>query len=85
MKAVLILIVSVGASQANLDLGGNSLEVRQIEFSNVVACERAAEKLSRAGRSGSDWAKTFAVDTARVTGNGPYLALPSVIAECVEF
>ncbi len=87
MKAVLILIVSVASSQANVDLGDSSLEVRQIEFSNIAACERAAEKLTHAGRAGSDWAKTFAV-TAQ-SGQGGlrrdfFLSVPYLIAECVE-
>ena len=84
MKAVLILIVSVASSQANVDLGDSSLEVRQIEFSNIAACERAAEKLTHAGRAGSDWAKNFAVNNQKGQGRALFLALPSVIAECVE-
>jgi hypothetical protein len=62
MKALLILIVTVGTSQANVDAVDSSLDVRQIEFASIQSCERAAARLNGSGRSTSDWAKTFARD-----------------------
>ena len=50
MKALLILIVTVGTSQANVDTVDSSLDVRQIEFESITACEQAASRLTHAGR-----------------------------------
>ena len=79
MKALMILIVSVGTSQASLNGVDTSLEVRQIEFSSLAACERAADKMTHAGRSTSDWAKTFSVHQ-----RGLFLSPPTIVAECVK-
>ena len=90
MKALLILIVTVGTSQANVDSVDSSLDVRQIEFASIQSCERAAARLAGAGRSNSDWAKTFArSSTTNRSGSllgGPslFVSPPTVIAECVE-
>ena len=90
MKALLILIVTVGTSQANIDPVDSSLDVREIEFANVAACERAAERLTNAGRSTSDWAKTFALTSpTSTTRNGLsrrdlFVSPPVIVAECVE-
>ncbi len=90
MKALLILIVTVGTSQANVDAVDSSLDVRQIEFASIQSCERAAARLTSAGRSTSDWAKTFATTSTSVQGrslqNGQplFISPPTVIAECVE-
>ena len=84
MKALLILIVTVGTSQANVDPLSTDLQVREIEFSTIQACERAATRLTKAGRSTSDWAKTFAVEAPSSTSRRLFLAPPTVIAECVE-
>jgi hypothetical protein len=90
MKALLILIVTVGTSQASVDAIDSSLDVRQIEFASVQSCERAAARLNNAGRSTSDWAKTFAITSPTSTvrnlrGSQPlFVAPPTVIAECVE-
>ncbi len=58
MKAILILIVTVG-SQANVGAVDSSLNIRQIEFASIQSCERAAARLNSAGRRTSDYAKTF--------------------------
>ena len=58
MKAILILIVTVG-SQGNIDRVDSSMEVQQIGFASLQACERAAARLNSAGRRTSDYAKTF--------------------------
>ncbi len=87
MKALLILIVTVGTSQANVDVVDSKLDVRQIEFASISSCERAAARLNNAGRSTSDWAKTFALASSTVgPGGGPdlFVSPPTVIAECVE-
>ena len=63
MKALLILIVTVGTSQGNVQEVDTSLDVRQIEFASVQSCERAAARLTGSGRSTSDWAKTFALSS----------------------
>jgi hypothetical protein len=90
MKALLILIVTVGTSQANVDAVDSSLDVRQIEFASIQSCERAASRLNNAGRSTSDWAKTFALaspttDTRSVlSGRSLSVSPPTVIAECLE-
>ena len=91
MKALLILIVTVGTSQANVETTvDSSLDVRQIEFASLHACERAAARLTSAARSNSDWAKTFGTTSTSVVGRGLsnsqplFVAPPTVIAECVE-
>jgi hypothetical protein len=83
MKALLILIVTVGTSQASVDAVDSKLDVRQIEFASMSSCEQAATRLSNAGRSTSDWAKTFAVASSNV-GPDLFVSPPTVIAECVE-
>lgn len=86
MKALLILIVTVGTSQANVDPLSTDLQVQQIEFSSIQACERAATRLTNAGRSTSDWAKTFAIEYPRdgLRRSQLFVAPPTVLAECVE-
>ncbi len=87
MKALLILIVTVGTSQANIDAVDSSLDVRQIEFASLQSCERAAARLNGSGRSTSDWAKTFArTSQGRGGQNGQslFVSPPTVIAECIE-
>lgn len=90
MKALLILIVTVGTSQANVDAVDSSLDVRQIEFASLQSCERAAARLSNAGRATSDWAKTFALASPTATvrnlqgSRNLFVSPPTVIAECVE-
>ncbi len=87
MKALLILIVTVGTSQANVEAVDSSLDVRQIEFASIQSCERAASRLNNAGRSNSNWAKTFAQTSDGVSplfGPDLFVSPPTVIAECVE-
>ena len=90
MKALLILIVTVGTSQANVDAVDSQLDVRQIEFASIQSCERAAARLNGSGRSTSDWAKTFARTSTSVNGrslqNGQslFVSPPTIVAECVE-
>ncbi len=81
MKAILILIVTVG-SQGNIDRVDSSLGVQQIEFASLQACERAAARLNSAGRRTSDYAKTFG--TRRSLSGGLFVSPPIVIAECLE-
>lgn len=90
MKALLILIVTVGTAQANIDPVDSSLDVREIEFANIAACERAAERLTNAGRATSDWAKTFALANPTATtrnglsGRNLFVSPPVIVAQCVE-
>ena len=81
MKAILILILTVG-SQGNIDRIDSSMEVRQIEFASLQACERAAARLNSAGRRSSDYAKTFG--NTRSLSGGLFVSPPIVIAECIE-
>jgi hypothetical protein len=84
MKALLILIVTVGTSHANLDSVDSSLDVRQIEFASIQSCERAAARLNNGGRSTSDWAKTYARTSPGRSGQSLFVSPPTMIAECVE-
>jgi hypothetical protein len=84
MKALLILIVTVGTSQANVDAVDSSLDVRQIEFASIQSCERAAARLNNGGRSTSDWAKTYARTSPGRSGQSLFVSPPTMIAECVE-
>lgn len=90
MKALLILIVTVGTSQSNVQEVDTSLDVRQIEFASVQSCERAAARLASAGRSTSDWAKTFALSSPTspsrsLSGSrNLFVSPPTIVAECVE-
>jgi hypothetical protein len=87
MKALLILIVTVGTSQANIEAVDSSLDVRQIEFASIQSCEQAASRLTNAGQSNSNWAKTFAQSSSRIGplgGPSLFVSPPNVIAECVE-
>ena len=90
MKALLILIVTVGTSQANVDTVDSQLDVRQIEFASLQSCERAAGRLMHTGRTTSDWAKTFATTSTSFNGRSLsagqplFVSPPTVIAECVE-
>jgi hypothetical protein len=81
MKAILILIVTVG-SQGNVDRVDSSLNIQQIEFESLRSCERAAARLNSAGRRTSDYAKTFG--TRRSLSGGLFVSPPTVIAECLE-
>ena len=81
MKAILILILTVG-SQGDLDRADSALNVREIPFASLQACERAADRLTRSGRRASDYAKTFST-TGSLSG-GLFVSPPVVIAECVE-
>ena len=81
MKAILILTVTVG-SQGNLDRVDSSMDVQQIEFASIQACERAAARLNSSGRRAGDYAKTFG--TTRSLSGGLFVSPPTVIAECIE-
>ncbi len=80
MKAILVLIVVVG-SLGGGDYADQRVEVREIEFSSIDACRKAAVQLASAGTSASDRARIFDVErsSGRVQVPGPV-----VIAECVE-
>jgi nucleoid-associated protein YejK len=85
MKALLILIVTVGTSQTHhLDSVDSSLDVRQIEFASIQSCERAAARLNNGGWSTSDWAKTYARTSPGRSGQSVFVSPPTMIAECVE-
>ena len=87
MKALLILIVTVGTSQASIDTVDSKLDVRQIEFASMSSCEQAAARLNNAGQSTVNWSKTFAQASATFgTVGGPtlFVSPPTVIAECVK-
>jgi hypothetical protein len=81
MKAILILIVTVG-SQGNFERVDSSMEVRQIEFASLYSCEQAAARLNNSGRRTSNYAKTFG--NRRSLSGGLFVSPPIVIAECLE-
>ena len=86
----MILIVTVGTSQANVDAVDSKLDVRQIEFASLHSCQQAAARLTHAGRTNSEWAKTFATTSTSVQGRSLsdgqplFVSPPSIVAECVE-
>ena len=90
MKALLILIVTVGTSQVGVDAVDSSLDVRQIEFASIQSCERAAARLNGAGRATSDYAKTFSLSSPTSPTRGLsdgrtlFVSPPTIVAECVE-
>ena len=80
MKALMILIVAAGLGDAGLRDNDQVLQVQQIEFSDMEACQKAAERLTVAGRRATDYQKVFAVES----GTNRVLApAPVVMAECV--
>jgi len=90
MKALLILIVTVGTSQIGVDAVDSSLDVRQIEFASIQSCERAAARLNGSGRSNTNWAKTFALSSPTspsrsLSGSRSlFVSPPTIVAECLE-
>ncbi|MDJ0608104.1 MAG: hypothetical protein QNJ67_03950 [Kiloniellales bacterium] len=80
MKAILVLIVVVG-SMGSSNYGDQRVQVREIEFSSIDACRKAAVQMVSASRGANDRARTFDVDRS----NGRVLVPgPVVIAECLE-
>ena len=80
MKAILILIIVAGGIRGG-DHAQQQVEVREIEFSSMAACNKAAVQLVSASRSASDRARIFDVETS---SNRSQVPGPVMIAECLE-
>ena len=81
MKAIMILIVAAGTAQGS-GLGSNqTLDVREIEFSDMNACHEAATRLTDAGRKNVYWAREFATEDRSRRLLTP---APIVMAECIK-
>lgn len=80
MKAMMILVVVAGTVQGASLGPDQSVQVREIEFSSMEACQTAAVKMTDAGRRAEQYSRTFEVDstTGQVLVPGPV-----IIAECV--
>ncbi len=81
MKAIMILIVVAGTSQGTSIGSDQALDVRQIEFSDIHACEEAAARLTNAGRKNVYWAREFSAESR---GRKLLTPAPIVMAECIK-
>ena len=79
MKTLMILIVAAGISAGNDPQ--SALEVREIEFRNLDACQRMAAALNQAGRGAEQ--RVFNVLAKQPNLKLP-LSVPVVIAECID-
>ena len=80
MKAILILIITAGSIQG-ISLGPDqTMQVREIEFSSMEACQAAANQMTAAGRRSNEWQRTFSVES---TTQRVLVPSPVIIAECV--
>ena len=79
MKTLMILIVAAGISAG--DDPQSALEIREIEFRNLDACQRMAEALNQAGRSAEQRAMNV---LAKQPSLRLPLTVPVVIAECID-
>ncbi len=80
MKALLILIVVAGGIRGG-EHAQQQVDVREIEFSSLTACRKAAVQLVSASRSASDRARIFDVETS---SNRVQVPGPVIVAECVQ-
>jgi hypothetical protein len=80
MKAILILIVTAGTIQGSSLGPDQTLQVREIEFSNMASCRQAAEQLTKSARRADERSRIF-IDT---TTDRVLVPAPVVIAECVS-
>ncbi len=79
MKSIMILIVAAGLSSGG---GGDAaLEVRELEFKNLVACKKAAAALTAAADAKLE--RTLAV-MARAGAARVSVAPPTVVAYCTD-
>lgn len=81
MKAIMILIVAAGVGNGEVSGSDQVLQVREIEFSTMKACQKAAGDLNRAAHRSEERTRTFSRDPA--TGR-VLVPAPVVIAECVR-
>ena len=78
MKSIMILIVAAGLSSGG---GDAALEVRELEFKNLVACKKAAAALAAAADAKLE--RTLAV-MARAGAARVSVAPPTVVAYCTD-
>lgn len=82
MKAILILIIAAGTVQGASSLGPDqTLQVREIEFSSMEACDAAATRLTAAGRRADERARIFSIEES---SDRVLVPSPVIIAECVK-
>lgn len=81
MKAIMILIVAAGTAQGTGHGSNQTLDVREIEFSDINACHKAAAQLTDAGRKNVYWAREFSTENRSRRLLTP---APIVMAECIK-
>jgi hypothetical protein len=81
MKAILILIVTAGTVQGASLGPDQTVQIREIEFSSMATCRRAAQQMVKSAHRADDRARIFSIDEA--TGR-MLVPAPVIIAECVE-
>ena len=81
MKAIMILIVVAGTAHGTTDGPDQTLQVKEIEFSTLKSCQKAAAQLTDAGRKNVYWAREFSADKSNRQRPVP---APVVMAECVK-
>ena len=81
MKALLILIITAGTVQGASLGPDQTLQVREIEFSSMEACQKAAAQMTTSATRAGDRARIFSIEesTDRIL-----VPAPVIIAECVQ-
>ena len=81
MKALLILIVTAGTVQGASLGPDQSVQIRQIEFSSMESCQKAAAQMVSSANRAGDRARIFSIEesTDRIL-----VPAPVIIAECVQ-
>ena len=81
MKALLILIVTAGTVQGASLGPDQTMQIREIEFSSMEACQKAAVQMTSSATRAGDRARIFSIEesTDRIL-----VPAPVIIAECVQ-
>ena len=81
MKALLILIITAGTVQGASLGPDQTVQVREIEFSSMEACQKAAKQMVTSANRAGDRARILSVEesTGRIL-----VPAPVIIAECVQ-
>ena len=81
MKALMILIITAGTVQGASLGPDQTVQVREIEFSSIEACRKAAEQMTTSANRAGDRARIFSIEesTDRIL-----VPAPVIIAECLE-
>ena len=81
MKALMILIITAGTVQGASLGPDQTVQVREIEFSSIEACQKAAEQMTTSANRASDRARIFSIEETTDRILVPGLV---IIAECVQ-